>query len=130
MAYVVTRQDRRIPYRAFPLRLIAFMLVYGMLPILLLVHAATWMEQAVVFRMFGIPRPRQSDYILFDRAKLRRLNWVQRIGCIYCEYANGLIAWVKATINMLEVYSCAIKHSAHREGQEHQKEFSPYEKFL
>lgn len=130
MDYVVSQHDRTLSLRALPIRWFAFIVVYGMLPVLLLVHAATWLEQVIVFRTFGIPCPRQSDYILFDRAKLRRLNWIQWFGCIYCEYANGLIAWVKATINMLEVYSCAIKHNVHRDGQEHQKEFYPYEKFL
>lgn len=129
MAYVITQSDRSLPDRIFPIRIFAFFCVYGMLPVLLMVHLATLFEQAIVFRTFRIPRPPQSDYILFDRAKLKKLNWVQWVGCVYCEYANGLIAWVKANINMLEVYSCAIKHNTHKEGQEHQSKYYPYADF-
>jgi len=48
---------------------------------------------------------------------------------MYCGYANGLIAWIKATLNVTEAYSCAIKHSVNKQGQEHQRWFYEYGEF-
>jgi hypothetical protein len=40
------------------------------------------------------------------------------------------VAWLKAVINQTEIYSCAIKHSTHVLGEENEKNFAPYKKFL
>lgn len=129
MHLAVTREDLEFKPHGRPLQLLGGLIVYTVAPALFLLHGAMIFVRQTAFRIFGIPRVPFSDYLLLDRAQLRKLNLVQRVGCVYCEYANALIAWTKANINILEAYSCAIKHSAHRKGQEHQDTFYPYGKF-
>ena len=61
------------------------------------------------------------DHIVLDRWNVPRLNLFQRFNCVYCDYVNGLASWLKAVVNRTELYSCAIKHTSHRSGQEHQE---------
>ncbi len=66
--------------------------------------------QAVCFRGNGIPRVRRQDYIVFDRGRLPYLNWIEKAGCIYCSYANGLLAYVSEITARTEQHFCPIKH--------------------
>ncbi len=93
-------------------------------------HLWCWIYTKMYFPMVGIPPIPVRDYLVFDRMRLQKLNPLQKIGCLYCQYANGVTAWFKAVANMTEIYSCAIKQSLMVKGQEHQKEFHAYEKFL
>jgi Na+-translocating ferredoxin:NAD+ oxidoreductase RNF subunit RnfB len=64
-----------------------------------------------------------------DRQKLSKLSFTQKINCVYCGYANGIVAYLKAVVNQMEVYSCAIKHSVGNKATTHQKSFYKYEDF-
>jgi hypothetical protein len=44
------------------------------------------------FPIYGIPKARRSDYIIFDRGKLCYLNFLERVNCTYRSHANGLMA--------------------------------------
>lgn len=72
-----------------------------------------WMQayQAVHFRIWSIPPVPRSKYVVFDRGRLAGLNLRQRFNCWYCDYANGVLAWMKEVGTVTETYSCAIKHS-------------------
>jgi hypothetical protein len=70
-----------------------------------------------------IPLIERKRYVILDRFRLGKLSIWQRINCLYCEYANGIVGYSKAVVNQMELYSCAIKHVAHPLGQEHQKDF-------
>ena len=48
--------------------------------------------QGVCFPIYGIPRVRRADYVIFDRGRLKYLNLLERFNCLYCSYANGLCA--------------------------------------
>jgi len=50
------------------------------------------------------------DYIVFDRGRLPYLNWIEKAGCIYCSYANGLLAYVSEITARTEQHFCPIKH--------------------
>lgn len=67
--------------------------------------------QAVCFPVYGIITVRRCDYLIFDRAQLRYLNTLERINCLYCSYANGLIAYVREIAGRTEQYWCPIKHA-------------------
>jgi hypothetical protein len=69
------------------------------------------MYQAICFRLYGIPMVRRSDYIVIDRQHLAYLNVIQRINCMYCGYANGLIAYAREITARTEQYWCPIKHA-------------------
>ena len=53
------------------------------LPFLLL-DATVAFYQAVCFPIYGIPKVQRQDYLIFDRGRLRYLNTIEKVGCIYC----------------------------------------------
>lgn len=116
--------------RGFVRTFAAGVLIYAMIAPLLALDACFSLYQAVYFPLQGIPQVRRRDYIVIDRGRLQKLTWLQRLNCVYCDYANGLIAWVKAVVNLTEIYSCAIKHGTPKRGQEHQTGFYEYQDFL
>lgn len=116
--------------RGLLLQLVAFIAIWSTLPAVILIHLSIWIYQHIYFTIFDIPKASIGEYIFFDRNRLRKLNIARKMGCMYCAYANGIAAWSKAVANRTEIYSCSIKHSSPGPGQEHQKDFFPYEKFL
>jgi hypothetical protein len=67
--------------------------------------------QFICFPAYGIPKVRRRDYVVMDRNKLRYLNSIERFNCVYCEYVNGLIAYVQEIAGRTEQYWCPIKHA-------------------
>lgn len=66
--------------------------------------------QAVCFPANGIPKVRRGDYLIYDRARLPYLNVIEKVGCFYCSYANGLLAYVTEITARTEQHFCPIKH--------------------
>ncbi len=85
--------------------------VYGLALPLLLLDAAIWLYQQVCFRVWDIARVKRGDYIVLDRHHLGYLNGVQKLNCLYCSYANGLVAYVEEVAARTEQYWCPIKHA-------------------
>ena len=51
--------------------------------------------QLICFPLYGLEKVKRAEYILiFDRAKLKYLNPLEKVDCIYCGYANGLLLYV------------------------------------
>jgi hypothetical protein len=67
--------------------------------------------QAVCFPVYGIPKARRKDYMAIDRNKLRYLNALEGVNCMYCSYANGLLAYVVEIAGRTEQHWCPIKHA-------------------
>lgn len=90
--------------------------------------------QHACFRIWDIPRVRRADYISIDRHSLGYLNAVQKLNCIYCGYANGLIALVREVASRTEQYWCPIKHAIRVKGAHpryrHFSEFGDAKDFL
>jgi len=80
------------------------------LPFLML-DAAVALYQFVCFPIYGIPRVRRKDYLVFDRGRLAYLNTIEKVGCIYCSYANGLLALITEIAARTEQHFCPIKHA-------------------
>lgn len=87
-------------------------LIYlGLLPFLFLdLFVAVY--QAICFPANGIPKVRRSDYLIFDCGRLPYLNLIEKAGCIYCSYANGLLAYVREIAARTEQHFCPIRHAA------------------
>jgi len=83
--------------------------------------------QAVCFPVYGIPKARRRDYMAIDRNKLRYLNALEGLNCMYCSYANGLLAYVVEIAGRTEQHWCPIKH-ARRVHRTHDRypHFLPY----
>jgi hypothetical protein len=83
----------------------------------------------ISFPLYGIPYVRRSKYIIIDRHRLQYLSFFQKLGCVYCGYANGLIAYVERIAGDTENYWCGIKHKYNTDDffQPHQKNFLNYD---
>jgi hypothetical protein len=96
----------------------------GIVPFLLLDLFLT-VYQGICFPVYGVPKARRGDYIVFDRGRLKYLNLLERLNCVYCSYGNGLLAYGTEISARTEQHWCPIKH-AHRLRAPH----SRYQHFL
>jgi len=97
--------------KARVLVLLSVPLIYACaLPFFLLDLSVT-MYQLVCFPIYGIPKVRRKDYLVFDRGRLAYLNAIEKVGCVYCSYANGLLAYIAEIAARTEQRFCPIKHS-------------------
>ncbi len=85
--------------------------IYSLIIPLLIVDAWLSLYQAICFRAYRIPRVRRSQYIVIDRQHLAYLNWIEALNCVFCAYANGVIAYVREISSRTEQYWCPIKHA-------------------
>ncbi|TAN51376.1 MAG: hypothetical protein EPN21_06795 [Methylococcaceae bacterium] len=67
--------------------------------------------QAVCFPVYGIPKVRRQDYLVFDRQYLNYLNLIEKLNCAFCSYFNGLIAYIQEIGARTEQFWCPIKHA-------------------
>lgn len=67
--------------------------------------------QFVCFPIYKIPKVKRSDYVVIDRYDLFYLDRVEKINCLYCEYFNGVIGYVREIAARTEQFWCPIKHS-------------------
>jgi hypothetical protein len=83
--------------------------------------------QAVCFPVYGIPKARRSDYIAIDRNKLRYLNALEGLNCMYCSYSNGMLAYVVEIAGRTEQHWCPIKHARRiQNAHDRYSHFLPY----
>jgi hypothetical protein len=85
--------------------------IYSVLPVFLVLDAWITAYQWVCFPVYGIARVARGRYFVIDRHKLAYLNGIEKVNCIYCGYANGLIAYVREIAARTEQYWCPIKHA-------------------
>ncbi|MCK5110331.1 MAG: hypothetical protein KAQ94_02335 [Arcobacteraceae bacterium] len=81
--------------------------------------------QVICFPIYKIPKVKRKDYIIIDRYNLFYLDKVEKINCLYCEYFNGTVAYVKEIAGRTEQFWCPIKHSKHLKDKH-----SRYDKFF
>lgn len=85
--------------------------IYALIVPLVCLDLAVTVYQAVCFPVYGIPKVRRRDYLIFDRRHLGYLNALEKLNCAYCSYANGLIAYVREIAGRTEKHWCPIKHA-------------------
>jgi hypothetical protein len=110
-----------------PLVILSVPLIYACLVPFLLLDLSVAIYQFVCFPIYRIPKVRRRDYLIFDRGRLAYLNAIEKVGCVYCSYANGLLAYVAEIAARTEQHFCPIKH-AHPLAQPHSRYvlFLPY----
>ena len=96
---------------ARPLVVMTAPVIYSVIVPLVLLDLFVTVYQAVCFPVYGIPKVRRRDYLVFDRHHLAYLNALEKLNCAYCSYANGLIAYVREIASRTEQYWCPIKHA-------------------
>jgi hypothetical protein len=82
----------------------------GIVPFCLLDLFLT-LYQGICFPVYGVPKVRRADYIVFDRARLKYLNLLERLNCAFCSYGNGLFAYATEVAARTEQHWCPIKHA-------------------
>lgn len=94
-----------------PLLLVTTPVIYAPLLAFALLDGLVTVYQVICFPIYGIGRVCRRDYLIFDRYQLAYLNGIERINCLYCSYANGLLAYVREIASRTEQYWCPIKHA-------------------
>ncbi|MBZ0106724.1 MAG: hypothetical protein K8H84_14005 [Sulfuricella denitrificans] len=94
-----------------PQNLLTAPIIYGMVVPLALADLCVSLYQLSCFPIYGIPRVRRSDYIVFDHQHLAYLNIIEKFHCLYCSYASGVLAYAREITARTEQYFCPIKHA-------------------
>ncbi len=105
-----TRLSRYL-IEARPLTVLTAPMIYAMIVPIVFLDLAVMAYQAICFPVYGIPKVRRRDYLVFDRHHLAYLNALEKLNCAYCSYANGTIAFVREVAARTEIYWCPIKHA-------------------
>ncbi|MDE3114055.1 MAG: hypothetical protein KGL26_00510, partial [Pseudomonadota bacterium] len=85
--------------------------IYAMVAPIALLDLWVTVYQHICFRAYGIARVRRGDYVVVDRQHLAYLNGIEVFNCLYCGYANGVIAYAREIAGRTELYWCPIKHA-------------------
>lgn len=85
--------------------------IYSLIVPLALLDLALTVFQIACFPLYRIAPVKRSNYILFDRLHLSYLNSLEKLNCVYCAYAGGVIAYAREIAARTEQYWCPIKHA-------------------
>jgi|SRR3989338_2619770 len=102
--------------------------IYMMIIPIIILDLFITIYHAICFPLYGISKIKRNNYIKIDRHMLSYLGFVDKIHCIYCGYANGLINYAQKIAGETEKYWCPIKHKKTKKFQEpeHHKKFISY----
>lgn len=94
-----------------PKHLISGPFIYGLIIPLVIFDIGLSVYQSVCFRLYGISLVKRSRHIIFDHQHLAYLNIFEKINCLYCSYASGIISYGREIASRTEQYWCPIKHA-------------------
>lgn len=94
-----------------PMVVLTAPVIYSLIVPFVLLDLFVSVYQRICFPVYGIARVQRGEYILFDRRQLAYLNALERFNCVYCSYANGVVAYVREVAARTEQYWCPIKHA-------------------
>lgn len=97
--------------RTSPAVVLTAPVIYSLIIPMVIVDLWVSAYQAICFRAYRIPRVKRGDYIAHDRRRLGYLNLIEGLNCAFCEYANGVVAYVREVASRTEQYWCPIKHA-------------------
>ena len=86
-------------------------IIYSLLLPFIVLDVWVTLYQSICFPIYGIARVARRRYVVIDRHKLAYLNGIEKVNCVYCGYANGVIAYVREVAACTEEYWCPIKHA-------------------
>lgn len=104
-------------------------LLWAILIPLLICDISIEMYHRIFFPLYKIPYIKRNAYIqIMDRNKLPYLTPLQKINCMYCGYANGVIRYWAKIAGDTEHYWCGIQHKKNTTfiSEEHQANFAAY----
>lgn len=86
-------------------------IIYGMAIPLVLFDLCISIYQLLCFPVYRIARVSRADYIVIDHQHLAYLNIIEKVHCMYCSYAVGLLGYASEITARTEQYFCPIKHA-------------------
>ena len=84
--------------------------IYMMIGPLVLLDFTIEVYHRICFPLYGLECVKRRQYIRIDRHRLSYLNPMEKLGCAYCGYANGLLPYASAIAAETEKYWCGIMH--------------------
>ena len=102
------RYLRQTPWR----HLAVAPVIYSVLVPIALLDLWISVYQAICFRAWGIARARRADFVVIDRHRLGYLNAVEKLNCLYCGYANGVLGYAREIAGRTEQFWCPIRHAS------------------
>ena len=94
-----------------PLNILTAPIIYSLIVPIALLDLWISTYQRICFPIYGIARVERSAYIVFDRHHLAYLNAIEKGNCMFCSYANGVLAYVREVAGRTEQYWCPIRHA-------------------
>jgi len=94
-----------------PKHLISGPFIYGLMIPLVIFDLGISSYQMICFRLYGISQVKRSHYFIYDHRHLAYLNLFEKLNCLYCSYAVGLINYSREVASRTEQYWCPIKHA-------------------
>lgn len=85
--------------------------IYAMVVPFVMLDLFVTTYQAICFPLYRIPKVKRSNYIIVDRHNLGYLNIIEKLNCVFCGYADGLLAYTRQILSRTEMYWCPIKHA-------------------
>lgn len=101
----------RWPPAVHPLDYLTAPIIYSFAVPLILFDLCLMFYQLTCFPIYGIAKVKRSDYFSYDHRHLAYLNVIEKLDCLYCSYANGLMAFATEIVARTEQYFCPIKHA-------------------
>jgi len=102
---------RKYASSRFWLHLLSAPFIWLPLPFILMLDLVCALYEFVCFPIYKIDWVKRSEYILvMDRNKLDYLYGLEKINCMYCGYANGVLLYLKEVAGRTEKYWCGIMH--------------------
>ncbi|MDD2914394.1 MAG: hypothetical protein PHP70_03675 [Gallionella sp.] len=94
-----------------PQNFLTMPVIYGMIIPLVLFDLTITIYQALCFPIYRIARVSRANYIVMDHQHLAYLNIIEKVHCMYCSYAVGLLGYAQEITARTEQYFCPIKHA-------------------
>lgn len=90
--------------------LVSAPIIYPMILPILVLDITVSIYQWLCFRLWKIPPVKRSNYVVIDRHRLSYLKHFQKLNCMYCGYANGVLSYARIIAGEIERYWCPVKH--------------------
>lgn len=94
-----------------PQNFLTMPIIYGMIVPLVLFDLFITFYQITCFPIYRIARVKRAHYIVMDHQHLAYLNIIEKIDCLYCSYAVGMLGYAREITARTEQYFCPIKHA-------------------
>jgi len=102
-------------------------IIYAIFFPILLLDLFVTIYQWICMPIYKIPKVKRGDYITFDRHRLKYLNIIEKVNCLYCSYVNGFISYISEIAGRTELFFCPIKHATRlKKTHQHYNEFLDY----